>query len=72
MGHNCQSCSMPFEGEGKYCQYCTNEQGKLKPKAEVLQGISYWLQSLTPEDKKADYMKRAEHFMLAMPAWAED
>jgi len=72
MPKHCQSCSMPIESEGKYCDYCTDDAGNLKPRVEVQQGISYWLQSIAPEDTKADYLARAGHFMKAMPAWAED
>lgn len=58
---------MPVE-KGEYCQYCADDQGKLHPRGMVQQGIAQWLEGITP-DVKADYMKRAEYYMMAMPAW---
>ena len=72
MPKHCLSCSMPIEGDGKYCEYCTDAEGNLKPRAEVQQGIAYWLQTLTPEDARANYLERAGFFIKAMPAWAEE
>jgi len=73
----CHSCTAPldmpdFKGPAEnYCKYCTDEKGKLKPQAEVKQGIAEWFKSWQPglEDQVA--LKRADLFMQAMPAWAE-
>jgi hypothetical protein len=76
MTNSCYSCGMPFAGEegqkarGNYCQYCSDEQGNLLPKEQVQQGIAQWLKSWAPEGDNADFQKRAEYYMLAMPAWA--
>jgi hypothetical protein len=59
------------EALGNYCQYCVDEQGNLKLKEEITKGIAGWLQSWSPESKDVDFMKRAESYMKAMPAWAE-
>ncbi|HLV09050.1 MAG TPA: zinc ribbon domain-containing protein [Halanaerobiales bacterium] len=72
----CLSCGMPIQGgaadtSGKYCQYCTDDNGNLKLREEVKAGITQWLQSITPEDTNADYEKRAEYYLKSMPAWAE-
>ena len=68
----CQSCGMPLPENVKavYCQYCTDEKGKLKPREAVREGIAAWLEQFTP-DKKADLRERAESYLNAMPAWAE-
>ncbi len=77
MNKSCFSCGMPLAGEevqkarGNYCQYCSDEQGNLLPKEQVKQGLVQWLQGWAPEGSKADFQKRAEYYMLAMPAWAQ-
>jgi hypothetical protein len=77
MNKFCLSCGMPLfsetgkEIEGNYCQYCTDEKGNLKSKVEVQKGIAGWLQSWSPEGNNIDFMKRAESYLKAMPAWSE-
>ena len=77
MNNFCFSCGMPLQGEegkeyrGNYCKYCSDENGNLYPKEMVQKGISEWLKQWSPEDVSADYMKRAEYYLKAMPAWAE-
>jgi hypothetical protein len=74
----CQSCSMPLDtaearGPSKaYCKYCTDEEGNLKSREEVKRGIVMWLKSWQEGITDKQALKRAEHFMQAMPAWAED
>ena len=77
---NCHSCGIPIgmqvgdqtiTARGDYCNYCTDEQGKLFPKEFVQKGIAEWLASWGPKDKNIDFMKRAEYYLMAMPAWAE-
>ncbi len=68
----CQSCGMPLpeNDQADYCRYCTDENGKLKPREAVREGIAAWLEQFTP-DRKADFRKRADSYLNAMPAWAE-
>ena len=42
MNKFCNSCSMPLpkENHSSYCQYCADEKGNLKPKAEIQAGIA--------------------------------
>jgi len=56
----------------EYCRYCTDENGQLRPRDEVKQGIATWLQSLQEGITEERAIMRAEHFMQAMPAWADD
>ncbi len=76
MNKYCISCGMPLSGEnGKdyrdnYCIYCSDENGRLYPRELVRKGIAEWLKQLTPDDVSADYAKRAEYYMKAMPVWA--
>ena len=77
MNKSCHSCGIPLAGEdGKdyrtnYCLYCTDENGNLYPKEIVQKGLAKWLQKWAPETGSVDFMKRAESYMKAMPAWAE-
>lgn len=64
----CHSCGMPTEGQ--YCEYCSDENGNLKSHDEVREGIAYWLSSWAPSPN-ADFRSRADSYMRAMPAWAE-
>jgi len=70
---SCQSCGMPLTdakpGE-MYCQYCTDEHGKLKPFETVLEGTTagYFMQMQKMPRDKAEAAAR-EH-LSKMPAWA--
>ncbi|NQT27583.1 hypothetical protein HQ585_19670 [candidate division KSB1 bacterium] len=73
----CYSCGAPvdmpdFKGPAEnFCKYCTDETGDLKSREVVKVGISQYLKSWQPDltDDQADI--RADHYMNAMPAWAE-
>ena len=69
----CQSCGMPLadQSSDQYCQYCTDEKGQLKPREAVREGIAGWLQMFTPNPETVNFKKRAESYLNAMPAWAE-
>ena len=73
MNKFCYSCGLPLneQSNSRFCKYCSNEKGELKSREEVKQGIAGWLMQITPEDKNTDYIKRAESYMNAMPAWAK-
>jgi len=73
----CQSCGMPLEDANNesandYCHYCSDEFGGLKSREVVHAGIVEWLKLFAPEEANPDFAKRADHYMKAMPAWAED
>ncbi len=72
----CYSCAAPLTGPSKgpaenYCTCCTNEEGILRPKEEILQGIIQWFQMWQPDMGEAVTQDRAKKYMQAMPAWAE-
>jgi hypothetical protein len=77
MDKNCYSCGMPLMSEGpqkargNFCQYCSDEQGNLLPREQVQNGIAQWLSTWAPKDSNSDYLKRAEYYMKAMPAWTD-
>ncbi len=74
---HCHSCGMPVSPEAAvknsddFCHYCVDKDGQLKAREEIQAGIAQWLRGITPKDSSADYMKRADHYLKAMPAWAE-
>lgn len=74
----CQSCGIILDGNiakeaaPGLCGYCVDEKGKLKQKEIVQAGIAEWLKSYAPVKDGVDFMKRAENYMNAMPAWAKD
>ena len=78
MDKYCFSCGAPLndmfasKAADKFCKYCSDENGKLHSRESVQQGIAGWLKTLDPANTTSDYMKRADHYMKAMPAWAED
>ena len=72
----CLSCGMPLNmpdakgmAEG-YCKHCTDEGGKLKSRDEIKQGIAHWLMQWQHVDMDTA-MQRAEHYLKAMPEWAD-
>ncbi|MBX3008404.1 MAG: hypothetical protein KF816_10295 [Melioribacteraceae bacterium] len=74
----CHSCGIILNGDfakeaaPNYCQYCVDEKGSLKTKEEIQSGVAEWLKSFAPKEGNPDFMKRAENYMNAMPAWTKD
>lgn len=74
----CESCAAPLwmsdlKGPSEqYCKHCTDEEGKLLPREVMLAGTAKWMQSWQPGITEEQAKARAEHYMLAMPAWAKD
>jgi hypothetical protein len=81
MGHEmpefCLSCGMPLnmpDAKGmseQYCKHCSDEGGNLKSRDEIKEGMANWIMQWQHVDRETA-LKRAEHYMRAMPAWAED
>lgn len=68
----CQSCSMPLEKAAPgqmYCNYCVDEQGKLKPYEVVLQGCieGYFIPMQKMARPQAE--KAAREMLAKQPAW---
>jgi len=67
---------MPLSADTKgasesYCLYCTDQEGNLKKREDVQNGVSQWLKQWQPGIDDATAMSRAKVYMQAMPAWAE-
>ena len=77
MTRHCISCACPLEGDftgpaEDYCKYCTDEEGNLLDRERIRKGVAGWLKNLDPDISEEVALKRADHYMLSMPAWAED
>ena len=76
MSEYCASCGMPLtmpdikSRAEEFCKSCADDDGDLKSREDVKNGIAQWLKSWQGIDDK-EAMKRAEHYMKSMPAWAE-
>jgi len=68
---------MPLQGPnvhpkgGDFCGWCADENGILKSREEIRQGLVQWLSGIKPGEQGVDYLKRADSYMAAMPAWAD-
>lgn len=70
---NCQSCGMPLAdakpGE-MYCHYCLDENGELRPYAQVFEGtVQGYFMGMQGMERAAAEKAAAEH-LAKMPAWA--
>jgi hypothetical protein len=74
----CRSCSVSLMEEAnrgasdRYCCFCSDEQGRLKPRGEVQRLIAEWLQHWQGGVSEDEAMRRAHLFMQAMPAWCDN
>ncbi len=66
--HVCESCGMPIES-GQYCQYCTDESGKLQEFDERLSRMTQWMVAHRQAATRAEAEQRALTHMASMPAW---
>jgi len=66
--HPCESCSMPIES-GRYCQYCTDADGKLQPFDERFEKMIAWQAKKEPNATRAQLEAATLAFMAKMPAW---
>ena len=75
----CHSCGFNldipgFRGKSDiYCAACTDKDGKFNAtRAQVQKAMANWFKSWQPNIDDAKAMKRADHYLKAMPQWAED
>jgi hypothetical protein len=77
MKKHCQSCAAPLDdpafqgGSAHYCRYCVDKSGKLVTRAQALQNVIGWFKTWQTEATEEQLQRRAEHYLLSMPAWAE-
>ena len=74
----CHACGMPlaipgFKGPSDiHCTHCTDQEGSLHPREEIQKGIAGWFTQWQPDLDFPRALARADLYMRAMPAWAED
>ena len=74
----CQSCTAPLENTDfkgvseRYCKYCSDENGELNSREIIREGIAQWFKTWHGDVTDEMIYKRVDHFMDAMPAWADD
>ncbi|HED66538.1 MAG TPA: hypothetical protein ENJ09_13410 [Planctomycetes bacterium] len=70
---SCQSCGMPLtdaEPGQMYCDYCTDEEGKLRPFEQVFEGtVTGFFMGMQKMDRESAEKAATEH-LSKMPAWA--
>lgn len=74
----CHSCGVPLDGKmGKetvdnFCHFCVDENGKLKPREVIRGAVIEWLKMFPKKGSHPNFEKRADNYLKAMPAWAEE
>jgi hypothetical protein len=66
----CESCGMPIEA-GVYCQYCTDDAGKLQEFDERLKRMTQWTLRQGQAKTPAEAEERALAYMATTPAWKD-
>lgn len=69
----CHSCGHPTYKETNdiYCNYCTDENGKLLSADEVKTRLAEWFKKWQPNVTDEKALERAALYIKAMPAWAD-
>ena len=75
---HCHACAAPLSDphlagvSDRYCKYCADENGQLKPREEVQRGVAHWFTLWQGNLTEEQAMRRADHYLRSMPAFAED
>lgn len=72
---HCYSCGAIAEkgqpNEKTYCQYCIDNDGQLKDREAIKNGVAGWLSEWSPQKlEQAEALRRAELYLQSMPQWA--
>lgn len=76
--HQCQSCSASLDDgvhggvSDRYCRFCSDEQGQLRPREQVQGILARWLQGWQEGLSDTEATQRAASFMRTMPAWSHN
>jgi hypothetical protein len=76
--HQCQSCSASLDDgvhggvSDRYCRFCSDEQGRLRPREQVHGILARWLQDWQEGISEPEARRRAATFMRSMPAWSHN
>ena len=66
----CESCGMPIE-TGRYCDYCTDENGRLQSFDERFARMTSWQARRHPEATSQEIERQTLAYMATMPAWQD-
>lgn len=69
MTHDCESCGMPIEN-GRYCQYCVDETGKLQDFDTRFGRMVDW-QLREKGGERAAAERDTLAYMATLPAWRD-
>ncbi len=71
----CLSCAVPLEDphnrgpSSRYCRYCSDPQGRLRPRREVEGILADWFRRWQGDLDPQEALRRARRYMSALPAW---
>ena len=71
----CRSCAASLHDQhnrgvsDRYCRFCSDEQGHLRPRPEVEKILAKWFEYWQGNLASDEAMRRAKIYMQAMPAW---
>lgn len=73
---HCYSCGAITEKaqpkDKAYCQYCIDNDGQLKDREAIKNGVAGWLSQWSPEKlSEQEALKRADLYLQSMPQWAD-
>jgi hypothetical protein len=74
----CRSCSVSLFDEhnrgvsDRYCRYCADDEGQLKPREEVRRLLAGWIAHWQGGVDEKESYERADSLMSAMPAWSRN
>ena len=66
----CESCGMPIE-TGRYCEYCTDENGELQSFDERFARMVEWEMRRRPGTERDEAEAATRAYMAQMPAWRD-
>jgi wobble nucleotide-excising tRNase len=66
----CESCGMPIE-TGRYCSYCTDENGALQSFDERFARMTAWQERRHPDATRQEIERQTLDYMATMPAWQD-
>jgi len=72
---HCYSCGAIVQNkqpkEIAYCEYCLDNEGNLKDRSSIKNGVAGWLKQWSPEELSHKVaLERAELYLQSMPKWA--
>jgi len=73
---HCYSCGAIVQNkapkEKGYCEYCVDNEGQLKDREAIKNGVAGWLKQWSPQElSETQAMDRAELYLQSMPEWAK-